>query len=84
VTKVFCGITNKREATDYRMIQVKYYAFSPAEIDVFINFYPTLQLGLQFRMDEPQILEALSSKTVYELNTDEKLKIMHCLMLQVN
>ena len=39
--------------------------------------------GLQFRMDEPQILEALSSKTVYELATDEKIKILNCLMLQI-
>lgn len=39
--------------------------------------------GLQFRMDEPQILEALGSKSVYELSTDEKLKILNCLMLQV-
>jgi hypothetical protein len=34
-------------------------------------------------MDEPQILEALSSKSVYELTTDEKIKILNCLMLQV-
>ena len=39
--------------------------------------------GVQFRMDEPQILEALSSKTVYELTVDEKIKVLTCLMHQV-
>ena len=39
--------------------------------------------GLQFRMDEPQILEALNSNTVYELTTDEKMKLLNCLMLQI-
>ena len=36
--------------------------------------------GLNFRMDEPQILQALSEKTVFELSAEEKLKIMTCLM----
>ena len=39
--------------------------------------------GLQFRMDEPQILEALTNKTVYELSIDDKMKILMCLMQQV-
>ena len=39
--------------------------------------------GLQFRMDEPQILEALSTHTVYELSLDDKMKILHCLKLQI-
>ena len=39
--------------------------------------------GLQFRMDEPQILDALSSRTVYELTADEKMKLLNCLMLQI-
>merc|ERR1712029_505880 len=39
--------------------------------------------GLQFRMDEPQILEALTTHTVYELSLDDKMKILMCLMQQV-
>merc|ERR1712083_511105 len=39
--------------------------------------------GLQFRMEEPQILEALSTKMVYQLSLDEKMKILHCLMNQI-
>ena len=39
--------------------------------------------GLQFRQDEPQILEALTTKTVYELSIDDKIKIMQCLMQQI-
>ena len=39
--------------------------------------------GLQFRMDEPQILEALTTHTVYELSLDDKMKILHCLKLQI-
>ena len=39
--------------------------------------------GLQFRMEDPQILEALNSRTVYELNVDEKIKILNCLMYQI-
>ena len=39
--------------------------------------------GLQFRMDEPQILEALTTHTVYELSLDDKMKILHCLQLQI-
>ena len=34
--------------------------------------------GLQFRMEEPQILEALSTKMVYQLSLDEKMKILLC------
>jgi bromodomain adjacent to zinc finger domain protein 1A len=34
-------------------------------------------------MEEPQILEALKHKTVYELNVDEKIKILNCLMHQI-
>ena len=34
-------------------------------------------------MEDPQILEALSSKSVYELNIDEKIKILNCLMYQI-
>ncbi len=39
--------------------------------------------GLAFRMEEPQILEALTTKTVFELSVHEKLKILHCLMHQI-
>ena len=39
--------------------------------------------GLQFRMEEPQILEALSTKMIYQLSLDEKMKILHCLMNQI-
>ena len=39
--------------------------------------------GLQFRMEDPQILEALNSRTVYELNVDEKIKVLNCLMYQI-
>ncbi len=39
--------------------------------------------GLSFRMEEPQIVEALSSKTVFELSVSEKLKVLHCLMYQI-
>ena len=39
--------------------------------------------GLQFRLDEPQILEALTQKTIYELSVAEKIKIMICLMQQI-
>ena len=39
--------------------------------------------GLQFRMEEPQILEAITAKTVYELGVGEKLKLLTCLMHQV-
>ncbi len=39
--------------------------------------------GLSFRMEEPQILEALTSKTVFELSVSEKIKIMLCLMYQI-
>ena len=39
--------------------------------------------GLQFRMEEPQILEALATKMVYQLSLDEKMKILLCLMNQI-
>ena len=39
--------------------------------------------GLQFRMEDPQILEALTSHTVYELSVEEKIKILTCLMCQI-
>ncbi len=39
--------------------------------------------GLQLRMEEPQILEALSTKLIYQLSLDEKLKILTCLMNQI-
>ena len=39
--------------------------------------------GLHFRMEEPQVLEALSSKTVYELSISDKIKILTCLMYQI-
>ena len=39
--------------------------------------------GLQFRMDDPQIVEALTTHTVYELNIDEKIKLLNCLMYQI-
>ena len=39
--------------------------------------------GLQFRMEEPQILEALSTKMIYQLTMDQKMKILHCLMNQI-
>ena len=39
--------------------------------------------GLQFRMEDPQIVEALTSRTVYELNVDEKIKVLNCLMYQI-
>lgn len=39
--------------------------------------------GLVFRMEEPQILEALSHKTAFELSVDEKIKIFNCLMYQI-
>jgi len=39
--------------------------------------------GLQFRMDEPQILAALESGTVYDLNMQDKMKVLNCLMNQM-
>merc|ERR1712083_1180082 len=39
--------------------------------------------GLQFRMADPQILEALTSCTVYELNVEDKIKVLNCLMYQI-
>ena len=39
--------------------------------------------GLQFRMEDPQILEALTSCTVYELNVEDKIKVLNCLMYQI-
>merc|ERR1712226_1090273 len=40
--------------------------------------------GLQFRMEDPQILEALTSCTVYELNVEDKIKVLNCLMYQIH
>jgi len=39
--------------------------------------------GLHFRMEHPEVLEALTTKTVYELDVDEKIKVLTCLMLQI-
>merc|ERR1711874_62470 len=39
--------------------------------------------GLQFRMEDPQILMALQNKSVYELSIDDKMKILICLMNQM-
>jgi len=39
--------------------------------------------GLQFRMDEPQILAALEKGTVYDLNMQDKMKVLICLMNQM-
>jgi bromodomain adjacent to zinc finger domain protein 1A len=39
--------------------------------------------GLTFRMEEPQVLEALATKTVFELSCRDKIKILNCLMLQI-
>ena len=39
--------------------------------------------GLSFRMEEPQIHEALNTKTVYELDVTSKIKILNCLMYQI-
>merc|ERR1719187_2629 len=39
--------------------------------------------GLQFRMEDPQILMALSKHSVYELSIDDKMKILICLMNQM-
>lgn len=39
--------------------------------------------GLQFRMDEPQILAALETGTVYDLNMQDKMKVLNCLMNQM-
>ena len=39
--------------------------------------------GVAFRMEEPQISEALASRTVYEMSAGDKLKIMTCLMQQI-
>ena len=39
--------------------------------------------GLHFRMEDPQILEALNSESVYELSINEKMKILNCLMYQI-
>merc|ERR1711894_842635 len=33
--------------------------------------------------EDPQIIEALTSHTVYELNVGEKIKILNCLMYQI-
>ncbi|CAG0890058.1 unnamed protein product [Cyprideis torosa] len=39
--------------------------------------------GLQFRMEEPEIIQKLSSGCVYELEPGEKLKVLECLMNQI-
>jgi len=39
--------------------------------------------GLSFRINEPQILKALTVKTVIDLSVGEKLKILNCLMHQI-
>ena len=39
--------------------------------------------GLHFRMEEPQIIEALNNGSVFELSTCEKMKILNCLMYQI-
>ncbi|XP_040569329.1 bromodomain adjacent to zinc finger domain protein 1A isoform X2 [Lepeophtheirus salmonis] len=39
--------------------------------------------GLHFRMDQPQILDALSKKTVFELSIQDKLKVLTCLCDQI-
>lgn len=39
--------------------------------------------GLQFRMEEPRIVEALKTKTVFELSIADKIKVLVCLMQQM-
>ena len=39
--------------------------------------------GVAFRMEEPQITEALATRTVFDMSAGDKLKIMTCLMQQV-
>ena len=39
--------------------------------------------GVAFRMEEPQIPEALATRTVFEMSAGDKLKIMTCLMQQI-
>ena len=39
--------------------------------------------GLQFRMEDPQILEALTRFTVFELSCQDKIKILNTLMYQI-
>lgn len=39
--------------------------------------------ALNFRMEEPQILEVLNTKTVYEVGVSDKIKILNCLMCQI-
>ena len=34
-------------------------------------------------MEHPQVLEALTTKSIYELSVDEKIKILNCLMQQI-
>ena len=38
--------------------------------------------GVAFRMEEPQIAEALATRTVFDMSAGDKLKIMTCLMQQ--
>ena len=39
--------------------------------------------GLHFCMDEPQILSAMQSQTVFDLSIGDKLKVLGCLMHQM-
>ena len=39
--------------------------------------------GLQFRMEEPRIVEALKTKTIFELSIPDKIKVLICLMQQM-
>jgi bromodomain adjacent to zinc finger domain protein 1A len=39
--------------------------------------------GLSFKINEPQILKAMTMKTVIDLTVEEKLKILNCLMHQI-
>ena len=39
--------------------------------------------GLAFRMEHPQVLEALTTQSIYELSIDDKIKILNCLMHQI-
>merc|ERR1712183_1162268 len=39
--------------------------------------------GLQFRMEEPRVVEALRTKTVFELSIADKIKVLVCLMQQM-
>merc|ERR1712066_498527 len=34
-------------------------------------------------MEHPQVVEALNTKSIYELSVDEKMKILNCLMQQI-